>query len=183
MKHISNKQNLGQSLLSLLILFTFVLFAAGSFVLNNLDLGIRVDKEHTKTGEYIETEFHKSFDGYRTTTGNQDGHGRWQGQVHILTMGDEDFEEDVRMEHGVRQGLSILTYPGGRKVEEHYFNGRKYDFKKAAHGKIDQSAFQLLGDRYPWFLFSLNAWGYEDNIVEACMDTIETILNTNEFEM
>jgi hypothetical protein len=183
MKHLSNKQNQGLSLLSLFILITFMLFAAGSFVLDQLGLNIKVIKEQTNNGEYKVTERHDFFAGFKTTTGRQDGHGRWHGPVIIETLGDQDYGEEVRMEHGVRQGLSILTYPGGRKVEEHYFNGRKYDLKKVAHGNADLSAFQLLSERYPWFLFSLNAWGYEDNRVEACMDTIETILNTNEFNM
>ncbi len=171
------------SLVSFIILGIFILLATGSLQLDLLGLNMRIDKEFLGNNAYKETENHIYYDGYKTTTGQQDGHGRWHGLIKIDWVLDKAYTEEVRMEHGVRQGLSTKTYPDGRKVEEHYFNGRKYELKKAAAGKTGQSAFQILTDRYPWFLFSMNAWGFEDHMVETCMDTIETLLNTYEFDM
>jgi hypothetical protein len=183
MKNLLHKPLWRRSLLSLVILGFFVLIAVGSFQLDLLGLNIRVKKEYLGNNAYKETENHQYYDGYKTTTGQQDGHGRWHGLIKIDWVLDKPYTEEVRMEHGVRQGISTKTYHDGRKVEEHYFNGRKYELKKAAYSETGQSAFQLLGDRYPWFLFSLNGWGFDDNMVEACIDTIETLLGTYEFEM
>jgi hypothetical protein len=171
------------SLVSFIILGIFILIATGSLQLDLLGLNIQMVKEYQGNGKYKVSEYHQHKDALKIYEGNQNEYGRWQGPVKIEWLGDNPYTEEVRMEDGIRQGLSTRTYPDGRKVEEHYFNGRKYEFKKAAFGKAGQSAFQLLGDRYPWFLFSLNAWGFDDGMVEACMDTLETLLSTYEFEM
>ena len=171
------------SLVSVIILGIFILIASGSLQLDLLGLNIKMYKDYLDNGNYKVSEYHQHKDELKTYEGKQDEYGRWQGPVKIEWFGDNSYTEEVRMQDGLRQGLSTRTYKDGHKVEEHYLNGRKYEFKKAAYGKAGQSAFQLLGDRYPWFLFSLNAWGFEDNAVESYMDTLETVLNTYVFEM
>jgi hypothetical protein len=183
MKNLLRNPSWKPSLVSFVILGIFILIASGSLQLDLLGLNIQMVKDYLGNGRYKVSEYHQRKDALKTYEGNQDEYGTWQGPVKIEWYGDNPYTEEVRMTDGVRQGLSTRTYPDGRKVEEHYFNGRKYEFKKVATGQTGESAFQLLGTRYPWFLFSLNAWGFGDNMVEACMDTIETLLGTYEFEM
>ena len=47
----------------------------------------------------------------------------------------------------------------------------------------DTSAFQILDNKYPWFLFSLYASGFDSVYVEAFMDTVEILLNTYPVEI
>jgi hypothetical protein len=171
------------SLVSFLILGIFILIATGSLQLDLLGLNIKMYKDYLGNGKYKVSEYHQHKDALKTYEGKQDEYGRWQGPVKIEWLGDNSYTEEVRMHDGLREGLSTRTYVDGHKVEEHYLNGRKYELKKIAQGKAGLSAYQLLGERYPWFLFSLNAWGYEDNLVESYMDTLETLINTYEFEM
>lgn len=180
MKNLFRNPSLGLSLASFIILGFFILFAAGSLELLGLDM--RVNKEYLGNGKFKETEYHQHKDWYKTVEGKQDGHGRWHGQIKVEWVGDPAYMEEATMEHGVRQGLCTKTYfRTGQKVEEHYLNGIKYDYKKAAD-EMDVSAFQKLVDRYPWYLLNLNGWGFDDDYVKAYMDTIEARLDTYPFE-
>ena len=87
------------------------------------------------------------------------------------------------MVHGKRQGLCTRTYPDGRTEEEHYLNGMRIDLKKAADRDLDNSpAFDLIQDRYPWFLFAMEAFGFDKTYVRNYLDTTETLLASYAFE-
>jgi hypothetical protein len=58
----------------------------------------------------------------------------------------------------------------------------KWELKKTASREADASAFQRLNDRYPWYLFALNGWGFDNEYVKAYIDTIEAWLNVTPFE-
>ena len=82
-------------------------------------------KDDLGNGNYRVSEYHQHKDALKTYEGKQDEYGRWQGPVKIEWLGDNSYTEEVRMQDGLREGLSIRTYVDGRKVEEHYLNGRK----------------------------------------------------------
>jgi hypothetical protein len=169
--------------LSVLILGLVILAAVGSFQLDLLGLNMRVDRVYTGNGSYTETEEHQNENAIKTTTGKLDKQGRWHGSVSIHWEGNEEYLENATFEHGMRQGLSVRVYPpDGKQVESHYFNGVQYELKKAAGAGINPTAYQLLYQHYPWFPFSLNAWGFSDALIEACMDTIEVLMGANEFD-
>jgi hypothetical protein len=178
-KHLSKKA-LWQSLLSVITIGIFLLLALGSIELQNYidwetqDMGDGVKKETLKPTGMVE----------RSCTGSKDSEGRWQGVVTIEWGGDQTYTEEVFMSHGERSGKSVRTYPDGTKEEDYYVDGVKLaKDEKAAHGITeDISAFQVLGNKYPWFLFSMNAFGFDNVYVEAYMDTVETMLGTFEFE-
>ena len=171
-------------MLSALTLGVFILLAAGSVELFQLGLDITVSTDTLADGplvsmRIISTTLHAEY-----LQEERMMMGRWHGEVTIVWDGYENSTEVVRMEHGRRQGLSTTTYGDGRKEERHYFDGRCYKFKKATyHIGVSTAAFQVLSDRYPWFLFTLNEFGFEDDYVEAYLDTLETILYTYEFDV
>jgi hypothetical protein len=46
----------------------------------------------------------------------------------------------------------------------------------------DISAFQVLGNKYPWFLYSLNVYGFDNAYVESYMNTFETKLSAYAYD-
>jgi hypothetical protein len=181
MKNLLRNRSMGQSLLSLFLLCVFTGIALGSLEIILLRGRMNVSKEYMGSGNYKETEYTQDEGIVKTYEGRQDAYGRWQGQVKIKWNGNPPYTEEATMEHGVRQGPSTRTYPDGHVVEEHYLNGIKYELKKAA-GNLAASAFQRLEEKYPWYLFSLNGWGFDDEYVKGYLDTIETRLNALTFE-
>lgn len=182
MKNLFRKPPWGPSLVSFIILGVFILITIGSFELGLLGIYMGYTKEYLGNGNYKVIEFSDKSGINKTYEGKLDDHGRWQGLVKIAWTGNPPYREEATMEHGVRQGLSTRTYPDGHQVEEHYLNGIKWDLKKAALAEADVSAFQRLDIRYPWYLFALNAWGFDNENVKAFMDTIEARLNAQSFE-
>jgi hypothetical protein len=188
MKTHLSKKTLWRLMLSALTLGVFILLAMGTSSMEDLwaDLGVDViiyPKRELGNGVFESTEHHALNGTARTkiTTGTQDGHGRWHGPVTIEWTGGS--KEEVRMAYGRRQGLSTITHPDGKKEEKHYFDGRCYEFKKAAH-QIGEgtTSYQVLTGKYPFYPFTLNLFGFEDAYVEAYLDTLETILYTYEFD-
>jgi hypothetical protein len=181
MKTHLSKKTLWRSLLSVIALSIFILLAVGSKELldyiawETQDLGDDVKKETVIPAGKVE----------RYRTGKQDDEGKWHGEVTIEWSGEQTYTEVVLMVHGVREGKSIRTYPDGKKVEDYYIKGEiQPEDQKAAHGSVANiTAFQILANKYPWFLFSLNAFGFESAYVEAYLDTTETLLNAYEFEV
>jgi hypothetical protein len=175
MKAHLSKKTLWRSLLSVIALTIFILLAVGSKELldyiawETQDLGDDIKKETVTPAGKVE----------RSCTGTRDDDGRWNGEVTIEWGGDQTYTEVVYMAHGVRKGNSVRTYPDGHKEVDYYNNGEiQAKDEKAAHsGTADISAFQILGNKYPWFLFSLNAFGFDNGYVEAYMDTVETMLS------
>jgi hypothetical protein len=182
MKAHLNKKTLWRSLLSVTALSIFILLAVGSADLLNLPV-FTVDKGN---GVKEESFYNLVKDTKRITTGKQDDQGRWMGKVTIVYVARiGSYTEEAHMAYGVRQGISTRTYADGHKEDAYYVNGEKVDpFKKAAHSLLtDVSAFQILYNKYPWFLFALNACDFGDEYVEAFTDTVETVLNTYEFDI
>ncbi len=179
--HWSNK-TLWRSLLSGIALSIFILLAVGSG--NILDLP--VFKDDKGDGVMEESFFDIVKNTKRVTTGKQDAQGRWMGTVKIEYVArNGSYTEEAHMAYGVRQGISTRTYADGHKVDTYYINGERVDaFKKAAQSLIeDVTAFQILYDKYPWFLFALNACDFGDEYVEAFTDTVEMLLNAYEFDI
>ena len=179
-KHLSKKA-LWQSLLSVITLGIFILLAVGSLDMLEITSTTLLDD-----GRYEETFANLRKNVSRTITGKRDAQGRWNGQVTIEYASRKgSYTEEAHMAYGMRQGISTRTYPSGRKVDEYYINNILVDFPtKAARGSMaDVSAFQILNNKYPWFLFALNASDFDSLYVEAYMDTVEILLNTYEFEI
>ena len=184
MKATSGKSILKHSMISALTLAVFLILATGSFYILDL-FDIEVDKQMVGIGIYEEVEYHRNINQYITRIGEQDDHGRWNGWIVIeYYKGNNDliYQEHVYMHHGRRQGICTRKYPDGRVVEEHYVNGIKIDLKKAARADLEEgSAFGLVRDRYPWFLFMLEAYGYDNQYVQNYLDATETLLGTYTF--
>lgn len=180
------RTSIWNSFLSVLVLGVFVLLAVGS----DPDLaGIRYEE----TNEYLgEGMFRNTFIDKRdrersktTTIYFKDTEGRYNGMTIIkkesLIYGEYSVEE-VNMQHGHRHGKSKTTYADGR-VSYHCYNmGQIVDCQESTRKSLSaSSSFQILNDKYPWYLNSLNFLGYDDAYVEAFMDTLESILDPHDF--
>jgi hypothetical protein len=188
MKNRLTKKSFWQSLLSFIVLGVFILLAVKSIFPFGLDI------PETKTikladGSYEETFF--TVTQKRTTTGFKDKYNNWTGDVTVKwTGGSYGYTEKCTMIEGRRWGMSTHIYPwgfanspGGHYTEYYvYIDGMRVSRLKDANSMTDSSAFQVLGNKYPWFLFSLNAFGFDSLYVEAYMDTVETILYEQEFK-
>ena len=182
MKKQFNNKALWLSLLSLAILGIFILVGTGSS-----DLEIKVKKRNLGDGFWEETEFHRSNIQTRRYYGRKDKQGRWDGMIEITVYpgpSDENgYKETVLMQHGVRQGPGTRTYPDGHTETDIWHNGINFTGSKATNGITDDnSAFDILQHKYPWFLFMLNALNFDDVYVEAFLDTLETVLSTYTFD-
>ena len=94
--------------------------------------------------------------------------------------------ESVYMLDGLRHGTSVYRDRNGDTKYLSYDMGNytgPASTKNTYISQTDISAFQVLMDRYPWFLFALNSFGYEDEYVEAYIDTVESMLYANVFEL
>ncbi|RPI42328.1 MAG: hypothetical protein EHM46_05335, partial [Bacteroidetes bacterium] len=178
MKAENSKSVLKRSIISSLVLVVFFILATGSIFLLLL-IGIGMTKEYLGDGVYRETEVHER--QHIKTEGKQDQYGKWDGWTTIWYSkkgsSEEAFTERVYMTHGVRQGLCTRTFPDGREEEDHYLNGIMYEFRKAAgSGPTTGSSFGLLQERTPWFLFAMEAFGFDNSYLEDYLDTAETLL-------
>jgi len=190
-KQLHNKA-LWQSLLSVVVVGIFIVLAAGSDVIMidyfagvnddehyTLDKGDGVFEEISETGEY---------DVY-SIEGKRDNFKRWHGPI-VISLNTEqhwgDFTEKVNMVNGMRHGKSVTTHYGTEKETITCYNmGNPVPCEnKASHLRTaDISAFQVLYNKYPWYLLISNALGYEEAYMEAYMDTLETVLGTYQFEV
>lgn len=190
MKKYLSKKLLWQSLLSVMALGIFILLATGS--LGSFG-GPNVTLEKYGDGLYRETTLYatESYTYVTTYDGNRDEYGRWHGPIVIIKTyrigagsETESHSEQVNMVHGMRHGISITKNNLGIVIKKcWYFMGFQYHSEKKAalFNTEDSSAFQVLTSKFSWFLFTLNAFSYEDEYVEAFMDSLETVLGTNEF--
>ena len=55
--------------------------------------------------------------------------------------------------------------------------------KSASSNSADSEAIQILSDKYPWFKSTLNAFKFNDEFVEDYIDTIETLMYANTFDI
>jgi hypothetical protein len=178
-KHWSKKP-LWLSVLSAIILGVFILLAAGSSLFIPPANTVSVGK-----GYHQETYY--TWRTKRVTTGKHDAEGRWMGTVKTVWTGSGGnvlYTEEAVMLYGMREGPCTVTYPDKRKETYIYHEDQKMPkFKTTPGSTADTSAFQILDNKYPWFLFSLYASGFDSVYVEAFMDTVETMLNTYEFDV
>ncbi|MFH0759188.1 MAG: T9SS type A sorting domain-containing protein [Bacteroidota bacterium] len=175
------RASIWKSFLSVLTLGVFVLIAVGS-----VDLGPDTTTEFLGDGVYQESA-HYSNEGQTTiTTGKHDPYGRWTGPVTINIQSEfEDYSyiEEVNMLNGLRHGKSTITFTNGHVTNRCYKMGMIVDCQESGLKSLAVlSSFQVLCDKYPWFVYTLNSFGYEDEYIEAYMDTLETVLGTYEFE-
>ncbi len=185
MKTKSGRSSFLYSVASLSALICYLILATGSEDLFTA-FDIEVQKRMVGIGIYEEIETHELEPHSITRTGPQDDKGRWNGWI-LIEYRNSDFEliydERVYMVHGRRNGLCTRTYPDGTEVEEHYLNGMKIGLKKALPaGPAEGPAFELLRDRYPWYLFMLEAFGYNAGFTEQYLDTLELLLGTYTFD-
>ncbi|MBE0655393.1 MAG: hypothetical protein IH594_16450, partial [Bacteroidales bacterium] len=179
-KHLS-KGLLWQSLLSLGTLGAFILLAVGS-----VDFGPDIHREYQGDGVYREVAKYDDFNGgMEITTGKCDEYGRWNGPVEIVTITNRsEYIEEVTMINGKRHGQSKLTLSGGAVRFTCYDMDVAIECKKAAgKGSEYSSAFGILSEKHPWFLYRLNAFGFDDTYVESYLDSLENVLKTFTFEI
>lgn len=178
-KHL-NKKAVWMSFLSLVTLGIFILLAVGSSSFVPPSKTISIGK-----GYHQETYF--TWRSKRVTTGKHDADGRWVGTVKSVWTGSGgriQYTEEAMMLYGMREGPCTVTYPN-KKVETYiYHQDQKMPkYKTTQSGAADASAFGILYNKYPWFLLSMDACGYDSIYVEAFMDTVETMLNTYPVEI
>ena len=184
--HLSNKTLL-QLILSLITLIVFIFLAVAS---SEAIFGLVVPKAETHQlpdGRWQETFYTVS--QKRITTGKRNDNGNWTGDVTVKwTGGSYGYTEECTMIDGKRFFLSTTTYNysdanGPIKKESWYSKDILMHNYKAAHGiTADASAYQVLGETYPWYLSSLVACGFDSAYVEAYLDTVDIMLNSYEFE-
>jgi len=179
MKTNLKKKTIGLSLLSTLALLVFIFLATGS-----LGFGPNTETKHLGDGVYEEWTAYDEDDS-QTITGKRDEYGRWSGPVKIVFSATlSTWIEEVNMVDGKRHGRSSYSRRGSDYVRYSCYNmGVRVDCEGAGTKSVENStAFQLLSSKYPWFLFALNALDFDDEYVEAYLDTLETILNNYVFE-
>jgi hypothetical protein len=192
MKKQLSKKALWQSLLSIGVLGIFLVLATGTtgYFLDVYEAMI-TKEEYLGDGKYkTTTKIDENAD--RIMTGTKDIRGRWQGETtrEIIRDGFVKLIEEVNMVDGKRDGISKTTRRREGKediiTEECYKMGKKvswiYCEEAARKSMAVVSSFQVLSNNYPWFLYTLNAFDFENEYVEAYMDTLETVLATYEFE-
>jgi hypothetical protein len=184
MKTQLTKKVLWQSFLSITVMGVFILLATGSLEFLN------DTTEYLGDGVYESTSYYEE-NSYEKVTGKKDDKGRWHGPVTIVISNSSGLarhsEEQVTMVNGKRHGNSILTYwdiLGKERVEYYCYNmdQRVACVKGALNRATEVSSFDLLKEEYPWFLYTLNVFDFDDEYVEAYLDTLEMILGTYEFE-
>jgi hypothetical protein len=166
---------------SLFVLDIFVLLALGSMIGDFVDPQIKF----LGNGLYEETVVYKSGD-YTTTTGSRDEEGRWQGPVKIFNELSTKSSEEVTMVNGLRHGTSTMTtydYPDNHVWTACYNLGVEVPcFKSTGEDQAGISAYRILCEKYSWYFFSLHSFGFDSIYVESYLDTLETVLYSNDFE-
>jgi len=185
-KHLINRAVL-QSLLSIATLGIFIILAIGS-VSKDVDK-INIKTEYLGEGVFKEKEIIDDEGRELTTEGKTNKYGRFQGQVLITKdylKGATYSTEKVHMEDGKRHGKSRITFTnleGTHDVDPKCYNmDIPVDCEEETRkSDADVSTFQVLSNKYPWFLNTLETFGFDKLYVKAYMDTLETVLATYEF--
>lgn len=165
-----------QNLLSVFVLGVFILLALGSE--DNPRRTIVLANEDFETSVY--------YPNGNTTiyTGAQDEYGRWHGEIKIeyRKEGMAPMIEIVQMEQGSRFGEATIYHGDGKIEYKCYEYGWNVSCQKSANITVEYtSAFQILENKYPWYLFALNASGYSNSNIQAYQDKIEDLLTQNDF--
>ncbi len=125
----------------------------------------------------------------KTERGNMDDKGRWHGkysQMYRSYISQQTIEVG-NMVHGLKHGTFTL-YKGTESdppTEVSYIcykMGKVIPCEKAGViNTTDESAFQILVNKYPWYLLDLNYYGFNNEYVEKYLDSLETVMNSYEF--
>ncbi len=181
MKRKAFKKSFWQSLLSAIALVVFAYFAIASFG------GTSQQKIKLPDGRY---EVSKQFasGNSETTRALVDENGLWDGPAEIIYENEENDEtqtENVNMKEGKRHGVSVVTYPDGHKVSCCYQHGKRVEMENCEESDlksaVDNSAYHIFSYELPWFVFKLDACGYDSSYVKAYMDTLELVLYSSAF--
>ncbi len=182
-KHL-NIKTFWLSVLSVIVMGISILLALGTIDEDNPF----PDKQMEDLGDGVYRET-TAFENYQfITTGERDKNGRWWGPVKVIFFNTEypleiSVEEIYYMKDGRRNGQSITTYVDGTVIVNCYKMGKKVDCEKSTQDDTsDTSSFYILSNKYPWYSFALNAYGFDSSYVASYMDTLEIVLNTYEFE-
>jgi Secretion system C-terminal sorting domain len=179
MKKHSSKKALWLSFLSVVTLGIFILLAVGSWAYVPPAHTVQIGK-----GLWQETYFTRTTK--RVTTGKHDAQGRWVGNVKsVWTMSSTHVicTEEATMLYGMREGPCTVTYE--HKKPETYIYHQDEQMPKLKYTQrtmADTSGYQILYNRFPWFLISLDAFGFDSMYMKAFIDTIEIMLNAYQFE-
>lgn len=178
-KHLS-KKTLWQSLLSIIALGIIFILAVGSLD-SLLGSSARQTKRDIGGGMVQKTiEYTQWPGGSETYRGKEDEYGRRQGIWTIEEInwdGTELGTEEVTYVDGIRTGKTS-TSKNGVSTHECYKNGRVYPCTKGEQIIAeDASAFQVLARHYPWFIDKFLLFEFDNENVQAYMDTLETILD------
>ena len=174
------KKTIWQTIFSVVVLAVFIFFAIGS--INDTKI------EYLGDGIYKEKDYYVGEDGYVITKGKKNQYGKWTGPIVINTKetysGTGSFyTEKVNFVNGLRHGKSVTKYYGMTDRIACYKMGVRISCEnKSAQNNLDESsANEILNNKYPWFIYSLNAFGFDDNYVEAYMEALELLIGKNEF--
>jgi hypothetical protein len=170
------KNILCRFLFSALVAGIFLWLAVGSeyvvpAVTEKVDLG---DGKMQITAQYIHSKS-------ETTECGQDEYGSYAGEFKKTTT--LLYTETGIYINGVRHGKVKYEYPSGYIGYKCYNMGERVDCEKSALiQSANESAYNILENEYPWFLFFLNAFDFDAEHVQSFIDRIETIFAGYEFE-
>lgn len=192
MKTLPSKKTIWYSLVSLAVMGIFILFATGSFYLTQVLLSIPIESETKYMGndEYQESTLigGDMNDAYIILYDYKiDAQGRKHGPMTrtsgFYTSNLGYVKETVNMIHGLRHGEATTTYGDGSLSYRCYNMGVPVDCNKAAHKtETKTSTYQIINNKYPWYISSLNAFGFNNEYIESFTDSIENIMYSFEFE-
>jgi hypothetical protein len=177
-----------QFLFSLLAAAIFLILAVGSDSNTNTrqidywahekeDLGNGKTRSRWKRAGYEKTE-EGTFDKYYSKQG--------QFTIRVIDKNNrEEYVEVANFQNDVRHGMSEKKYADGRVKIFCYDRGYPVSCNKSASISVKsnhQSAYNILENEYPWYLFYLNAYGFEEKHVESFMNRIGTLMADYEFD-
>lgn len=179
MKQILLKKHVWQSVLSAIILGVFAYFALAS-------LGAAQQKRYLGNGQYEIAKFYGRGNA-EIIQGPVDDHGNWHGTTTFRHEGEDGVyisTEEVNMTNGLRNGISKTTFSSGRVYTVCYEMGERVDCDKSAVITVaEKSAYEIFSYKYPWMMTKLDAFGFAEEEVKAFIDTFETLINANEFDI
>lgn len=162
-----------QTIFSVLILALFTYLAAG-YVTSVKKQARKLDNGNWEVAEHYS-------DGHAVVyQGPRDKYKRFDGlctREHLDADGNQISIEKGTWKMGRRHGPTVTTFRSGLVKTRCYEYGKRVDCdEKSAKIVVDQTAFEMLVWKYPWYNYSLNAFGYNDDYIKSFMDTLETIL-------
>jgi hypothetical protein len=176
MKTFLLKKTFWQSLFSVVLLGFFIWIASGSFGI------ITTQTKYLGDGVY-ETTREDGFETVETITGKMDEYGNRTGNTIIKWNYRFPYIEEINFTNGKRHGKGKYTSKNGNIEYRCYNMGVVVECGKSAFITNEKTTgYQLLSTKYPWFLFPLNAFGFDNSHVEEFINSIEKIMASNKFD-